>query len=133
MQDVINSMVRFSAAVTLFSLQQVQNAVSAAVDAQNGLDKVREVFDSATNALTAHIDESQKTTLNSVTSLSSDLVSRTWDTFKMSALDPRQVLQTTGDIVRKTSDSIDNVVKKVNDSMQSSSEPQPAADALAKA
>jgi hypothetical protein len=129
MQDVINSMVRFSGAVTLFSLQQFQNAISAVADSENGLEKVRKALDSASKALTSHIDESQKTALNSITNLSSDLVSRTFDTFKVSALDPRQVLETTGDIVRRTSETIDDVVKK-SDSKKSSSEPRPAAEAL---
>ena len=57
MQDLINSIVRFSAAMTLFSMQQMQNAVGAAADSQAALTKFKEALDSVTSAITSQLDE----------------------------------------------------------------------------
>jgi len=114
MQDLINSIVRFSAAMTLFSMQQMQNAVGAATDSQAALTKFREALDSVTDAIASQLDENKKPTLDSMANLGNDLVDRTWETMKVPAMDPRQVLDTTGEIMKKTSDSLASMVKKAN-------------------
>ena len=135
MQDLINSIVRFSAAMTLFSMQQMQNAIGAAADSQVALTKFRDALDSITNAITTQLDENKKPTLDSMAHLGTDIVDRTWDTMNVSAMDPRQVLQTTGDLMKKTSESLAGMMKKTGTDAVATpppaGEPQAAASALA--
>jgi hypothetical protein len=134
MQDLINSIVRFSAAMTLFSMQQMQNAIGAAADSQVALTKFRDALDSITGAITSQLDENKKPTLDSMAHLGTDIVDRTWETMNVSAMDPRQVLQTTGDLMKKTSESLAGMMKKpASDAAPAppAGEPQPAASALA--
>jgi len=133
MQDLINSIVRFSAAMTLFSMQQMQNAIGAAADSQVALTKFRDALDSITGAITSQLDANKKPTLDSMAHLGTDIVDRTWDTMNVAAMDPRQVLQTTGDIMKKTSDSLAGMMKKAAADVPSTpaGEPQSAASALA--
>jgi hypothetical protein len=127
-QDLMNSMIRFSAAITIFGQQQLQNAVSTAMNTESGIKALREALDSATQVLTSQIDEKQKSTVKSVSDLGTDLVSRTFDTMQMSRLDPRQIVETTGSMVRQVSETIETAIKKPNGT--SSGEPKPAAEAL---
>jgi hypothetical protein len=133
MQDLINSIVRFSAAMTLFSMQQMQNAIGAAADSQVALTKFRDALDSITGAITSQLDENKKPTLDSMAHLGTDIVDRTWETMNVSAMDPRQVLQTTGDLMKKTSESLAGMMKKPAEAapVPPAGEPQPAASALA--
>lgn len=133
MQDLINSIVRFSAAMTLFSMQQMQNAIGAAADSQVALTKFRDALDSITGAITSQLDENKKPTLDSMAHLGTDIVDRTWDTMNVAAMDPRQVLQTTGDLMKKTSESLAGMMKKQEAAATPppAGEPQPAASALA--
>jgi len=127
-QDLMNSMIRFSAAITVFGQQQLQNAVSTAMNTESGINAMREALDSATQVLTAQIDDKQKSTVKSVSDLGTDLVSRTFDTMQMSRLDPRNIVEATGSMVRQVSDTIEGAIKKTNGA--SSGEPKPAAEAL---
>ena len=127
-QDLMNSMIRFSAAITIFGQQQLQNAVSTAMNTESGIKAMREALDSATTVLTSQIDEKQKSTVKSVSDLGTDLVSRTFDTMQMSRLDPRQIVETAGSMVRQVSETIESAIKKPNGT--SSGDPKPAAEAL---
>ena len=129
MQDLINSIVRFSAAMTLFSMQQMQNAVGAAADTTVALGRFRDALDAITSAVTSQLDDNKKPTLDSMSHLGNDIVGRTWDTMNVAAMDPRQVLQTTGDLMKKTSESLAGMMKKPE--APAAGEPQPAASALA--
>jgi hypothetical protein len=130
MQDLINSIVRFSAAMTLFSMQQMQNAVGAAADTQLALGRFRDALDAITAAVTSQLDENKKPTLDSMSHLGNDIVGRTWDTMNIGAMDPRQVLQTTGDLMKKTSDSLAGMMKKP-EAAPLSAEPKAASSAMA--
>jgi hypothetical protein len=136
MQELINSMVRFSAAMTLFGMQQFQNAMSIAGDTQAPLNKLRDSLDAMTNTVAAQLDEANKPTLQSVTNLGTDMVNRTFETVNVQALDPRQMAQTTGDLMRKTTESVTGIMKKAADAVtvppdsHAAGEPRPAADAL---
>jgi hypothetical protein len=132
-QELVNSMIRFSAAMTVFGQQQIQNAMSSAMSTESGINAMREALDSATQVLTAQIDEKQRSTMKSVSDLGTDLVSRTFDTMQMSRLDPRQIVETTGNMVKQVSDTIESAIKKTAaaaSSATSSGEPKPAAEAL---
>jgi len=127
MQEMINSMMRFSAAMTMFGMQQIQNAAELAVDSQSALKKFRENLDAVTDALIAQLDETSKPALKSMTNLGSDLVDRTMTAVNVSALDPRELVHTTEDLMRKTTDSLADMIKK---KPASNGDPQPAAEAL---
>ena len=108
MEDVINSMVRFSAALTLFGAQQFQNALEAVTDSQAALKKFRESLDSITGAINGQISETNKRTLDSVTKLGTDLT----DSLNVRVLDPREVVQTTTKLMRTTTENLADLVKK---------------------
>ena len=127
MQDLITSVMKFSTAVTLFSMQQVQNALDAASDTQSAIRKFREALDSVTSSLASHMDESKKTTLDSMSQTESDLVQRSFDAADMQAFDPQEMINTTGELMRKTSDSVADMIKKAP---SKAAEPKSAADAL---
>jgi len=127
MQDLINSMVKFSAAMTLFSMQQMQNVVDAATDTDDALNKFRDALDAVTNAIKGQLDENKKPTLDSLSNLGTDIVDRTWDTVDGSVMDPRKVLRTTSDLMKKTSESIADLVKKSSTSESTSEHEETAA------
>ena len=56
MQETLNSLVRLSAAIAVFGVQQVQTAVGSANTKDSG-DKMREVIDGMAAAVSAQIDE----------------------------------------------------------------------------
>ena len=130
MKDLVDSMVRFSAAMTLFSMQQFQNALGAPADSKAAIEKFTQSLDSVTNAISSHIDHANREALDSVSKLGIDLVDRSLSVLESPALDPRQMLKTSGDLMRKTSDSLNDWVKKTSDSEKSAGEPQLAAEAL---
>ena len=112
MQELIASMMRFSAAITLFGMQQFQNVVGAAADTQAAMDKFREALDKVTDAVASEMDDAKKATLESVSKVQSDLVGRTFDAMNVQVMDPREVMQTTGDLMRKTTDSLAGIMQK---------------------
>src|SRR5262245_40058175 len=105
MQDLINSVARFSAAMTLFGIQELQNVVGAAAS-PDYMDRFRKSLDSISNAISGELDATGRPALDSVTNLSSEMVGRTVETLKTPAFDPRQMLQTASDMIRKTADSL---------------------------
>jgi hypothetical protein len=107
MQELLNSFVRLSAAMTVYSMQQMQSAVET-IDPKESVNKLRQMIDSMTDALTAQIDERKKPTVESISKVGSDVVDRTFDTLNAAASAPRDIVQTTGDIVKKTTDSLSN-------------------------
>ena len=129
MQDLINSFVKLSAALTVYSMQQVQMAVGS-VDPKESLGKLKQMIDSMTDTLTAQIDESKKPTLHSMSNIGRDMVGKTFDTINMAALSPRDIVHHTGEIVKKTTDSLASLIRP--EEKKSSGEPQPAEAALAK-
>jgi len=96
LQETLNSLVRLSAAITVFGVQQVQTAVGSA-DTKDSAGKLREVIDGMAAAVSAQIDESRLPTLDSISNLGHDVVDRAWE-------------NTTG-IVKNTSDWLYGIVK----------------------
>jgi hypothetical protein len=78
MQETLNSLVRLSAAITVFGVQQVQSAVGSA-NSKDSADKLREVIDGMAAAVSAQIDQSKLPALDSISSLGHDVVGRTSD------------------------------------------------------
>ncbi len=121
MQNLIISMMKFSAAVTLFGMEQLQNTLNA-VEGDEEFSKTTERFeealDSLTEALKNRIDEKKKDTLKSITKMSEDVVNRTFD--GMSAMDPRDMMKATNDLIQRTSDTTAEWVSKAADKMTES-------------
>lgn len=129
MQELIQSFVRLSAAMTVYSMQQMQTAVGT-VDPRESVAKLKHMIDSMTDALTAQIEESKKPALDSMSNMGRDVVGKTFETINMAAISPKDIVQQTGDIVKKTTDSIASMIR--SDEKKSSGEPQPAEAALAR-
>ena len=81
MQNMIRSMARFSAAMTLFGFQQFQNVLNAVADSADAL-KVRESLDAVTDAIASELDKDTKPAYDSMVRLSNQVVDRTFDTMK---------------------------------------------------
>lgn len=128
MQDLINSFVRLSAAMSVYTLQQM-SAVGA-IDPKDSVPKLKKMIDSMTEALTAQIDDSRKQTVEDISNLGSGVVERTFDT--VTHFNPRDIVQNTGDVVRKTTDSLAGIIKpEKSDEKKSASTPQAVGEVLA--
>ncbi len=137
LRDLTSSMIRFTNAVTLFSMQQMQNAIGAVTDSQAVINRFCNALDAISNTLSTQIDASKKSTLDSMTKTGSEMVDRTMDAMNVQALNPREIMDTTADVMRKTSDSMADIVRRTTGGGKThhhsdSSEPESAADALGK-
>src|SRR5947208_2092793 len=132
LRELTSSMIRFTNAVTLFSMQQMQNALGAVTDSQAVINRFCGALDAISNTLSTQIDASKKSTLDSMSRTGTEMVDRTMDAMNVQALNPKEVMDTTADLMRKTSDSMADMVRRTSSAASggSSSEPEPAADAL---
>ena len=90
-------------------------------------------LDVISNTLSTQIDSSKKSTLDSMTKTSTEMVDRTMDAMNVPALNPREMMDTTADVMRKTTDSVADIVRRATTSSHAahtSGEPESAADAL---
>src|SRR2546427_13207230 len=67
LRELTSSMIRFSNAVTLFSMQQMQNALGAVTDSQALINRFCGALDAISNTLSTQIDAAKKSTLDSMT------------------------------------------------------------------
>jgi len=134
LRELTSSMIRFTNAVTLFSMQQMQNALGAVTDSQAVINRFCGALDAISNTLSTQIDATKKSTLDSMTRTGSEMVDRTMDAMNVQALNPREVMDTTADIMRKTSDSMADMVRRTSSAVHGAaagaSDPEPAAEAL---
>ncbi len=115
MQDLIVSMIRFSAAVTLYGMEQIQNTLNVAEgeeDFSKMRDKFQDALDSLTETLKSRIDDKKQETLKTVTKMSEEVVQRTAD--GMTAMDPREIVRATNDLIQKTSSTTSDWVSKAS-------------------
>jgi conjugal transfer/entry exclusion protein len=123
MQSLIVSMLRFSAAVTLFSMEQLQSSLNLVEGEENlskTLERFEEALNSVTDSLTKRIDEKKKDTLKSITKMSEDVVGRTFD--GMTMIDPREMMRATNDLIQKTSDTTAGWVSKAASAVEKATE-----------
>lgn len=128
MEKLIVSMMRFSTAVTLLGMEQLESAmrVGSGEDLSKAMERFRATLDSFTDTVSKELDHKKQTTLKSVTNMSEEAVHRAVE--GMSVVDPRELLRSTSDLMRKTSDSVaDLVTKGANTVGQSLEENEPAA------
>src|SRR5436189_6259445 len=133
LRELTSSMIRFTNAVTLFSMQQMQNALGAVTDSQAVINRFCGALDAISNTLSTQIDASKKSTLDSMTRTGSEMVDRTMDAMNVPALNPREILDTTADVMRKTTDSTADLMRRATGPVSQSSstgDPDAAAHAL---
>ena len=105
MSNLIASMARFSTAMTLFGVDQLEktmNVVGGGAELAKTVEEFESTLNSLTSVLTEKMDDKKKDTLHSVTKMAEETVSRTLDS--MEVVDPREVLKATTDLLQKTSD-----------------------------
>ena len=105
MRNLTVSMLRFSVALTLYSLEQFERSLSVVEDGKevsNTLGRFGTTLDSLSNVLIRELDEQKKSTLESVNKVSKDMVGRTMG--GMEIMDPREVIKASNDLVQMTSD-----------------------------
>ena len=133
LRELTSSMIRFTNAVTLFSMQQMQNAIGAVTDSQAVINRFCSALDAISNTLSTQIDATKKSTLDSMSKTGTEMVDRTIDAMNVQALNPREMMDTTTDVMRKTSESMADMVRRTTSSSshaESAGEPESAADAL---
>jgi hypothetical protein len=105
MQELINSLVRLSAATTVYTIQQLQTAAGSA-DPADSVQRLCQIIDSMTTALTGQIDAARKPTVDSISSMGSNMVGKT-----LEVLNPSELLHATNDAIRKTTGSVANMIR----------------------
>ena len=127
-RELSTSLIRFSNALAMFGMQQMQNAMGAITDSQAMLTRVCQTLDSLSDSLSHQIDASKKSTLDSITRTGTEMVDRTIEVMNVQALDARGVMDTTAEFVRKTTDTVAEMIRKP--AANGAAEPQNAADVL---
>jgi len=129
MQTLIVSMMRFSAALTLYGMEQLQNSLNVVEgdeEFSRTLERFEKTIDSLTDALVGRIDDKKKDTLKSVTRMSEDVVGRTVDS--MTVVDPREMMRATNDLIQKTTDATAEWVSKAAAPVESSTDSAKSAE-----
>ena len=136
MEKLIASMIRFSNAITLLGLEQLESAVSSmggGEDLTTAMDKFGRRLDSITDAISSELDDKKRATLNSMNSVSDEYAHRTLQ--GVNFLNPTEAMRFGFDVTRKTVDSVTGMLTRSADSAGEASkagEPQRGADALSK-
>ncbi len=135
MTNLAVSMLRFSAALTLFSVEQLEkslNVVEGGADLTKTIQGFEQTLDSLSEVLMREMDEKKKETLQSMSKASKDMVDRTME--GMEIMDPREVIKASSDLLQKTSDVTAKWVSKAAETMEkatqgakSAAESRPAA------
>jgi len=122
MTNLAVSMLRFSAALTLYSVEQLErslNVVEGGKDLSKTIDSFEDTLDSLSDVLMKELDEKKKDTLESVRKASKDVVDRTME--GMEIMDPREVIKASSDLLQKTSDVTAKWVSKAAETVEKSS------------
>lgn len=107
MRETIYAMMRFSGAITMFGLEQVQNAISAPVDTKSALVRLRDTLDSMSSSLASKLDAPKKSALDSLSKAQIDILDRTAGAAN---LDTVIGFDTATDLLKRTSDSLSGVM-----------------------
>ncbi|MBI2820369.1 MAG: hypothetical protein HYX73_10350 [Acidobacteria bacterium] len=135
MTNMIVSMLRLSAAMTLYSVEQMEksiNVMEGGTELGKTIEGVEKTLNSLTEVLMREMDEKKKETLESVSKASEDMVSRSMEGLEF--MDPRQVLKASSDLLQKTSDATAKWVSKAAEAVEKATEaPKSAPEAEPKA
>lgn len=105
MSNLIVSMARFSTALALFGVEQLEktmNIPGGGQDVSKSVDELETTLNSLTDVLAGKMDKKKKETLHSVAKMTEETISRSVDSMEM--MDPREVLKASTDFLQKTSD-----------------------------
>lgn len=133
MDKFLVSMMRFSTAMTLFGLEQVQGAVTSVGtgdDLTASMERMRKAMDAFSEAVMGQVDDSKRETLETVTRVSEDTMRRAFAGVASSMVDPREMVRMTTDMVKKTSDSVVQWMGTGSPAAEAGGEPAAAAEAL---
>jgi hypothetical protein len=103
MREMISSMMRFSGAVAMFGIEQVQNAVAAPADTRAAIVKMRETLDMMSESLVSKLDEPKQAALESMSKAQSEIVDRSLDAVNLNAAE---------NLMKKTSDSLSDAMNR---------------------
>ena len=137
MTNLVVSMVRFSAALTLYGVEQLENSLSlleGGTDVSKTILGMEKTLNSMSDVLMREMDAKKKETLDSVSKASKEMVDRTLE--GMEIMDPREVFKASSDLLQKTSDVTAKWVSKAAEAMEKATqsakpteESQPAPEA----
>ena len=102
MRELMSSMMRFSGAITMFGMEQVQNVLTAPTDTQGALIRLRDTLDSMSNSLASGLDDSKKSALESMSKAQIDILDRTTNAVNLDGVN----MDTATDLMQKTSESL---------------------------
>jgi hypothetical protein len=90
LRDLTRSMIRFTNALTLFSIQRMQSALGTVTDSQALSDRFCDALDAISNTLSTQIDASKKSALDRMTRTGAEVVDRTVDAQYVESLNLRE-------------------------------------------
>ena len=131
MTNLVVSLVRLSAAMMLYSVEQLEhslNLLEGGTDLSKTTQGMEKTLNSLSDVLMREMDEKKKDTLDSVSKASKEMVDRTLE--GMEIMDPREVLKASSDLLQKTSDVTAKWVSKAAEAMEKATQStQPAEEA----
>lgn len=123
MTNLVVSMLRFSAAFTLYGVEQLENSLKVAEGgdkANQAIEGFGKTLNAVTDVLIRDMDQKKRETLESVSRASEDMVHRTMEGAEI--LDPREVMKVSTDLLQKTSDVTAKWVGKAASAMEKATE-----------
>ena len=129
MTNLVVSLVRLSAAMTLYSVEQLEhslNLLEGGTDLSKTIQGMEKTLNSLSDVLMREMDEKKKDTLDSVSKASKEMVDRTLE--GMEIMDPREVLKASSDLLQKTSDVTAKWVSKAAEAMEKATQSAKPAD-----
>jgi len=102
MREMMFSLMRFSGAVTMFGMEQVQNALSAPADTQAALVRLCRTLDAMSESLASKLDASKRAALDSMSKAQLDILDSTSSAVNLDVVN----LDTATDFMKKTSESL---------------------------
>ena len=103
MKELISSMMRFSASVAMFGVDQAQNAIAAPADTQAAIVRLRETLDAMADSLASKLDDSKRDAFDSMSRTQIEILDRTMDAVNVDAA---------GEFMKKTSESLSDAVAR---------------------
>jgi hypothetical protein len=103
MRELISSLMRFSGAVTMFGIEQVQNTIGAPADTRAAIGRMIETLDAMSDSLISKIDEPKRAAHESMSKAQSEVVDGAFNAVDMNAPD---------ELMKKTSASISSALAR---------------------
>jgi hypothetical protein len=105
MRELMTSLMRLTGAVTMFGMEQAQNAIGAPLNTRDALVRLCATLDSMADSLVSKMDDSKKAVYKSMAAAETDAVDRT-----LGAVN----LDLPGEFMQRTSQSLSSFVRKSN-------------------